>query len=100
MLSFLEGVVQHGTGGPAAIPGVRVGGKTGTAQIYDWRTGGFLPNEYVMSFIAVAPIEAPRFVVLCRVTRPQYGSHGSDTALPTVRRVLAAALRLADDLGA
>jgi len=100
MLSFLEGVVRHGTGGPAAIPGVRVGGKTGTAQIYDWRTGGFLPNEYVMSFIAVAPIEAPRFVVLCRVTRPQYGSHGSDTALPTVRRVLVAALRLADDLGA
>ncbi len=100
MRSFLEGVVVHGTGAPAAIPGVRVGGKTGTAQIYDWRTGGFLPNEYIMSFIAVAPIDAPRFVVLCRVTRPAYGAHGSDTALPTVKRVLTAALRLADERAA
>ena len=99
MLSFLEGVVQHGTGVAAALPGVRVGGKTGTAQIYDWKLHGFLPDEYVMSFVAVAPIEAPRFVVLCRVTRPAYGAHGSDTALPAVKRVLGAALRLEDEMG-
>jgi len=99
MLSFLEGAVQHGTGAAATIPGLRIGGKTGTAQIYDWKIGGFLPNEYVMSFIAIAPIEAPRFVVLCRVTRPAYGAHGSDTALPVVKQVLAAALRLEDEMG-
>jgi stage V sporulation protein D (sporulation-specific penicillin-binding protein) len=95
-LSFLEGAVEHGTGVGAKIPGVRVGGKTGTAQIYDIVQQKHLEDQYIMSFIGVAPIEAPRFVILVRVTKPKYGEHGADTSVPTVKRVMEAALRLSD----
>jgi len=95
-LSFLEGAVEHGTGVGAKMQGVRVGGKTGTAQIYDIVQQKHLEDQYIMSFIAVAPIEAPRFVVLVRVTRPTFGEHGSDTSVPTAKRVLEAALRLSE----
>jgi stage V sporulation protein D (sporulation-specific penicillin-binding protein) len=94
-LAFLEGAVDRGTGATARIPGVRVGGKTGTAQIYDLATQRHL-DEYTMSFIAVAPIEAPRFVVFVRVVKPAVGEHGSDTAAPTAKRVLEAALHLSE----
>jgi cell division protein FtsI/penicillin-binding protein 2 len=94
MLAFLEGAVESGTGAGCRIPGVRVGGKTGTAQIFDVKAGKHLADEYIMSFIAVAPIQAPRYVVFVRVDRPKVGEHGSDTALPTVKRILEAALRL------
>ena len=95
-LSFLEEAVTNGTGKNGAIEGVRVGGKTGTAQIYDPKLRKYLENEYVMSFVTVAPVESPRFVVLVRVVKPTSGLHGSDTAAPTARRVLEAALRLTD----
>jgi len=95
-LSFLEKAVEHGTGAGARIKGVRVGGKTGTAQIYDVAQRRHLEGQYTMSFVAVAPIDAPRFVVLVRVTRPKFGEHGSDTAVPTAKRVLEAALRLSE----
>lgn len=94
VLSFLEAAVQDGTGRAAKIEGLRVGGKTGTAQIWDAAERRHLEGQYVMSFVAVAPIEAPRYVVLVRVVRPRVGHHGSDTALPTAKRVLEAALRL------
>ncbi|MGQ9730852.1 MAG: peptidoglycan D,D-transpeptidase FtsI family protein [Candidatus Zipacnadales bacterium] len=98
VLSFLEEAVKNGTGRPAAIKGVRVGGKTGTAQIYDPRLKRHLEDEYIMSFVAVAPIEAPRFVVLVRLVKPKFGEHGSDTAAPTARRVIQAALRLTQNV--
>ncbi|HJN14704.1 MAG TPA: penicillin-binding transpeptidase domain-containing protein, partial [Armatimonadota bacterium] len=97
MLKYLESNVERGTGHSAKIEGVRVGGKTGTAQIFDQKTQRFLASEYVMSFAAVAPIEDPQFVVLVRVSRPKHGQHASDTAAPAARRALDAALRMADD---
>ena len=96
MLSYLEANVQHGTGHSAAIEGVRVGGKTGTAQIFDHENGRFFADEYVMSFAAIAPIEDPQFVVVVRVTRPKVGAHASDTAAPAAKRALEAAFRLGD----
>lgn len=53
-------VVKGGTGGQAAIPGYRVAGKTGTGgRVVD----GKYSNNYVASFIGMAPADAPRFVV-------------------------------------
>lgn len=102
MRGFLERAVASasGTGQAAAIPGFRIGGKTGTAQIVDHEHGGFLEDEYVLSFAAIAPVDDPQFVVLVRVTQPEIGQHGSDTALPAAKRVIEAALRLADDIDA
>lgn len=62
-IDMLEKVVeQGGIGRHAAVPGYRVGGKTGTAQIIDPSTGryGYL---HAISFIGMAPAENPQYVV-------------------------------------
>jgi cell division protein FtsI (penicillin-binding protein 3) len=62
-LDMLEKVVeQGGIGKRAAVPGYRVGGKTGTAQITDPATGDY-GNLFAISFIGMAPIEDPQYVV-------------------------------------
>jgi cell division protein FtsI (penicillin-binding protein 3) len=62
-LSMLERVVESGAIGKyGAIPGYRVGAKTGTAQIRDENTGKYA-GPYAISYFGVAPIENPQYVV-------------------------------------
>ena len=56
MCKLMEGVVTKGTGTRAAVPGYRVGGKTGTSQKLDSENEG----ARIASLVAVAPIEAPQ----------------------------------------
>lgn len=68
MLDILENVCENGTGKMAQIPGYRVGGKTGTAQMVE--NGAYLAGDYIASFIGIAPIDDPRLVVLVKVEKP------------------------------
>ena len=62
-IDMLEKVVeQGGIGRHAAVPGYRVGGKTGTAQITDPATGRY-GNLHAISFIGMAPAENPQYIV-------------------------------------
>ncbi len=62
-LSMLERVVESGAIGKyGAIPGYRVGAKTGTAQIRDENTGKYA-GPYAISYFGVAPIDNPEYVV-------------------------------------
>jgi peptidoglycan glycosyltransferase len=74
-------VVQRGTGTGAALPGVTVAGKTGTA------TNPHGPAH--AWFVAFAPAEAPRVVVAVIVENAGYGAA---VAVPIVRAVLRVAL--------
>ena len=64
---MMEGVVTHGTSTKMAIDGYRVGGKSGTAQAAG--AGGAL-SEFTSSFVGVAPIEDPRYLVLVVMQHP------------------------------
>lgn len=66
MCKLMEGVVTSGTGTRAAVPGYRVGGKSGTSQKLDSKNEG----ARIASFVAVAPIEAPRLAVLVCLDEP------------------------------
>lgn len=68
MLGILENVCLNGTGKRARIPGYRVGGKTGTAQMVE--NGVYASGQYVASFLGVAPIDDPRIVVLVKIEKP------------------------------
>jgi penicillin-binding protein A len=79
---MMEAVVSYGTGTSAAISGITVAGKTGTAEVGPGR-----PSD--AWFIAFAPAEAPRVVVSVLIVN---GGVGGDVAAPIARQVLEAAL--------
>lgn len=56
----MEAVVKEGTGKQAAIEGIRVAGKTGTAQRMDPKTHKYPPGHFVVSFVGFAPAEDPK----------------------------------------
>jgi peptidoglycan glycosyltransferase len=75
-------VVEHGSGFKSQILGIKVAGKTGTAQAH-----AFYPHAW---FIAFAPAHNP--VVAVAVLR-EYAGEGFEFAAPLARRVLVTALR-------
>lgn len=79
---MLEGVVLNGHGKRAKVAGVRVGGKTGTAQIPDPK-GGYYPDRTIGTFAGMFPIEDPRFVMVVRLDDPKTVKFAESSAAPT-----------------
>ena len=90
---ILEGVVTHGTGSKAAVPGYRVAGKTGTAQKIDPKTGAYSSNLSVGSFVGYVPADDPRLAIVVVIDEPQTESWGGVVAAPVFRRVAEQALQ-------
>lgn len=93
ILPALGEAVELGTGKRAKLDKWRIGGKTGTAKIQVGR--GYAPDRNRSSFVALAPIEAPRLLVAVTVDDPV--SKGGDpsgglVAAPIARDFLAEAL--------
>ena len=85
--AMLEAVVDHGTGGTAAVPGYRVAGKTGTAQK---ATDGVLRGGHHASWFAgFFPVERPRFVIVVCVDQPRATYWAADVAAPVFGRIAA-----------
>jgi len=91
---MLVGVTRKdGTGRLAALRGVEVAGKTGTAQKFDPETGTYSHEDHRGWFIGMAPAEDPRIVVVVMIDEPKGRAHGGgSTAAPLFARVAAAAL--------
>lgn len=83
---MMQRVVDEGTGTAAALDGISVAGKTGTAQI-DIDRGITQPW-----FIAFAPANAPRVAIAVTVERT-FGGFGGTVAAPIARQVMEALLR-------
>ncbi|MFD1849148.1 stage V sporulation protein D [Oceanobacillus bengalensis] len=89
----LESVVAKGSGRPAYVDGYRVGGKTGTAQKVG-PNGGYLENNYIVSFIGFAPADDPEIVVYVAVDNPKDTvQFGGVVAAPIVGTVIGDSLR-------
>ncbi|HEY0631018.1 MAG TPA: penicillin-binding transpeptidase domain-containing protein [Thermoleophilaceae bacterium] len=88
---LMIGVVQHGTGTAAAIPGVTVAGKTGTAELGSTvgPTGAQTAGDTDAWFAAFAPVRKPRIVVGALFVK---AGAGGQTAAPAARTVLVAGL--------
>lgn len=46
--------------------------KTGTAQVSDPETGGYMPDEYIYSVAAMMPADDPKYIVYITVQNPSY----------------------------
>ena len=60
---MMLGVVRGGTGGAAALPGVEVAGKTGTAELRPTGGGAIDPKNTTRWSVAFAPAYAPKVAV-------------------------------------
>jgi len=80
---MMQDVVNEGTATAAALSGVQVAGKTGTAEI-DGRPGCALPNQ--AWFIGFAPADDPEIAVAATVECTS--GFGGDTAGPIARSVM------------
>jgi cell division protein FtsI/penicillin-binding protein 2 len=73
----------EGTGRPAFVPGFRVCGKTGTAEI---KRGRQLEDK-ITWFVSFAPYEQPRYAVVVVV---EGGASGGGTSAPVARQIFEA----------
>ena len=84
---MMLGVVRSGTGTAAAIPGVQVAGKTGTAEL---RPNSKNPKDADAWFVAFAPAQHPTVAVAVMLVGAGFGG---TAAAPIAKQVLEAALR-------
>lgn len=91
MRKMMEHVVLEGTGKPAKVRGYSVGGKTGSAQIYDPKSKQYL-HKYHASFMGFAPVNDPRLVTV--ITINGSALYGGKVAAPVFSKVMEASLRV------
>ncbi len=91
--SWMESVVDKGSGMGVKTFGYRIGGKTGTAQ--KAVNGQYQPGAKTCSFVANLPADKPRYVVLVVIDEPQGGNaYGSTVAVPVAKKIIDAILVL------
>lgn len=98
MLQIMRANVTGGSGGKADVPGLTVGGKTGTGEKYDPSIRGYSPTRQVSSFAAVFPTDGEagtdRYFVLILLDEPHGDaasagfSTGGWVAAPAAGRVI------------
>lgn len=85
--ALMSVVEEGGTGTKAALAYHKVGGKTGTAQKVDPRSGRYSEHLWVASFIGFVPGDDPALVITVVADEPRSVYYGGHVAGPTFSRV-------------
>ncbi|KYO66675.1 stage V sporulation protein D [Thermovenabulum gondwanense] len=87
MQRILESVVTNGTGGRAKIEGIKVAGKTGTAEKY-------ADGKYIASFVGFAPADDAKLAAIVIIDEPSTGIYyGGQIAAPVFQKVMSDSLK-------
>ncbi len=90
ILNLMEKTVfsPGGTSRRAAVPGLRISAKSGTAQIIDPETGRYSTDRFMSSVLALFPTESPELIVYVVLENPRGASiYGAQTAAPMVKKI-------------
>ena len=88
LTGILCAAVDRGTGRTAAIPGVLLAGKTGTAQRIQEGGKGYAGGKYVSSFIGFNTDRDPKLVCLVMIDSPVGVYYGSQIAGPVFKNIM------------
>ena len=94
MRELIRSVVTEGTAKNAAVPGFSIGGKTGTSEKIDvFDENGQRVLDKIVSFVGIAPMEDPEYIVLAALDTPSRSTgiyiSGGVMAAPTVGAIMA-----------
>ncbi len=94
MCTLMQSVVEEGTAKNAKVAGFSIGGKTGTSEKIDvLDDNGNKTLDKIVSFVGVAPMENPKYIVLVALDTPSRSTgiyiSGGVMAAPTVGAVMA-----------
>ena len=93
MRHALECVASLGTARSGYIPGYRVGGKTGTAQVVV--DGRYAPGEYILSYVGILPMNKPEVVCMLAIKNAKNTiQYGGVVVAPLVKEVLMDAITI------
>lgn len=84
---FLLNVVEKGTGVKAKVDGIKIAGKTGTAEKFIENVG-YKKGYYISSFVGFFPVEDPEFTILTLLDEPKAQYWASETTAPMFSDVL------------
>jgi stage V sporulation protein D (sporulation-specific penicillin-binding protein) len=92
LCDIMEYYVSDASGNKAYVPGYRVGGKTGTANLVD---GGrtYSGKDTNTSFVAMAPMDDPQISMIVIVYSPTKIHFGNFTAGPIVKEIMTNSLQ-------
>ena len=86
VLEWMERVVENGSGTGTRIDGYRIAGKTGTSQKAE---NGKYSNKKACSFVAVLPVNDPKYIVLVVVDEPAKPyAYGATVAVPVAKEII------------
>jgi len=91
LLSILEKTITdtNGTAANAYSNYIRIGGKTGTAEIWDKNTNQYSSEEFISSFASIFPINNPKYVMIVSIEAPIYEKRwGSQSAVPCAKKII------------
>ncbi len=94
MCTLMQSVVEEGTAKNAKVAGFAIGGKTGTSEKIDiFDANGQRVQDKIVSFVGVAPMDNPEYIVLVALDTPSRSTgiyiSGGVMAAPTVGAVMA-----------
>ncbi|MEI6847358.1 MAG: penicillin-binding protein [Chlorobiaceae bacterium] len=82
---YFKAVVDSGTAKNAAVPGISVAGKTGTARRA--AGGSYSHPVYVSSFVGYFPVERPLYAIIVVVENPKTAYYAATVAAPVFSRI-------------
>ena len=92
ILSYMQSATQKGsTAVNAALEGVEVGAKTGTAQILNSKTNSYADGTVLASTMAIVPVDDPKYIMYVAAGNPKGNTiWGSNIAAPAIGQIIKA----------